>query len=581
MKGKAIKWCPGTLSLPDPKGRRYLPAIMRHTKVWRPRVTLSVVRSIPGVARNLQFVTAILFVAAGCRAVPAGTAPDPVRAPDIAVTRGELPAVPLVEGALVPAIVYPRAEAMIQSRDSNFVLGSVGNGRATLSINGAPVTVWPNGAFIAWVANPPADAPFYQLVVANGRDTARMSHPVKVAGMIPPVPDSLRPPPATVVDTTPTWVTLGLADSLYAVPDTDRVVIGRPGPNSVYRWFLLPGTRVQLTARYPGFARVRLDSALQIWVEAADAKTFSMDTVAPRRVTGNARVRPGRDSAGALFSDVVIPIGEKPAFFVEERERSIDLTLYDTRGGTDLVNYPTNDSLVKTVEWEQVASDRVRYTMHLSAEPFGYWVLYENGAIVLRVRRPPSTTDRAPLQGLTIAVDPGHPPGGATGPTGFYEADAVLPVGFALKRILEERGARVVMTRTTRDVVDLALRNVIARRVGAHAFVSLHYNAYGDGINPLRQRNGMEVYFYRTHSEPLARAVQSRMLALLPLEDQGVYYRSLAVVRTPWMPAILVEGGFIIMPEQEAAMRTEWFQERYARAVADGLEAYFRGVRAP
>ena len=561
MKGIALKWCPRTLSLPDPKGRRYLPATMR--KAW--------------------LALAVASVAVGCRSGTAGTAPAPVLVPDHVMPRGELPAIPLVEGPLAPNIVYPRAEAMIGSRDSNFVLGSVGNGRASVFINGAPVRVWPNGAFIAWVANPTPDAPHYQVVAAVGSDTARLTHNVRVAGMTPPVPDSLKPPPPTVVDTTPTWVVLGLPDSVYTVPDTDRVVIGRPGPNSVYRWFLMPGTRAQLTARYPGFARIRLDSALQIWVEAADAKVIATDTVAPRRVTGNARVRPGRDSAGALYSDVVIPIGERPAFFVEERGRSIDFILYDTRGGTDLVNYPTGDSLVKTVEWEQVANDRVRYTVHLSEEPFGYLVLYEAGAIVLRVRRPPgpARSEGSALRGLTIAVDPGHPPGGATGPTGFDEADAVLPVGFVLKRILEERGAKVVMTRTTRDVVDLALRNVIARRTGAHAFVSLHYNAYGDGINPLRQRNGMEVYFYRTHSEPLARAVQSRMLALLPLEDQGVYYRSLAVVRTPWMPAILVEGGFIIMPEQEAAMRTEWFQERYARAVADGLEAYFRGVRSP
>jgi N-acetylmuramoyl-L-alanine amidase len=552
---------------------------MRHSVVWRSRLIPRRLTVILSEAKDPLALLSILLVAVGCRAAPGGTAPEPAVVPDHVLPRGALPPVPLVQGPLAPTVVYPRADAMIQSRDSNFVLGSVGNGRASLFINGAPVQVWPNGSFIAWVANPTPEAPFYQLVAAVGADTARVQHRVKTAAMLPPVPDTLKPP--TVVDTTPTWVVLGLPDSVYTVPDTDRVIIGRPGPNSVYRWFLMPGTRVQLTARYPGFARVRLDSALQIWVEAADAKTFATDTVAPRRITGNARVRPGRDSAGALFSDVVIPIGEKPAYFVEERERSIDLTLYDTRGGTDLVNYPTNDSLVKTVEWEQVASDRVRYTMHLSQAPFGYWVLYENGALVLRIRRAPRATDRAPLEGLIIAIDPGHPPAGATGPTGFYEADAVLPVGFALKKILEERGARVVMTRTTRDVVDLTLRNVIARRNGAHAFVSLHYNAYGDGINPLRQRNGMEVYFYRTHSEPLARAVQSRMVAYLPLEDQGVYYRSLAVVRTPWMPAILVEGGFIIIPEQESAMRTEWYQERYARAVADGLEVYFRGVRSP
>jgi N-acetylmuramoyl-L-alanine amidase len=52
-------------------------------------------------------------------------------------------------------------------------------------------------------------------------------------------------------------------------------------------------------------------------------------------------------------------------------------------------------------------------------------------------------------------------------------------------------------------------------------------------------------------------------------------------VRTTWMPSVLVEGGYIIIPEQENAMRTAEFQERYARSVADGLETYFRAVRAP
>ena len=47
------------------------------------------------------------------------------------------------------------------------------------------------------------------------------------------------------------------------------------------------------------------------------------------------------------------------------------------------------------------------------------------------------------------------------------------------------------------------------------------------------------------------------------------------------MPSILVEGGFIIVPEQENAMKTEAFQERYAQAVVNGLEAYFRRIRSP
>ena len=508
---------------------------------------------------------------------------------------------PLVEGPLQPNIVYPRPDHQIGSSDSTFVLGSVGNGRASLTINGQAIRVWPNGSFLGFVANPPATAPQYELVAALGADTARLTQPVKVPGMAELLPDSLRPPPPpprVVTDTTPTWVILG--DSASAASDTDRVIIGRPTPSGVYRWFLFPGTRVQLTGYFPGYARIRLDSALQIWVDAADAKTLSWDTIAPRRVAGNARVRSTPE-----YSDLIIPVGERPSYFIEEHSGVIELTLYDTRGGTDIVNFPTTDSLIKTVEWEAERTDRIKYTVRLTQDPFGYLALYENGAFVLRVRRAPGAVGSgqrvvdsgqggvgsaqrpnspapasvSPLSGLTIAVDPGHPPAGATGPTGFYEADAVLPVGFALQRILQQRGANVVMTRTTPDAVDLALRPILARRANAHAFVSLHYNAYGDGINPLREPNGMEVYFYRVHSEPLARAVQTEMLERIPLPDQGVYFRSLAVVRNTWMPAILVEGGFIIIPEQEYAMKTADYQERYARAVADGLEVFFRGIR--
>ncbi|MEX2180021.1 MAG: N-acetylmuramoyl-L-alanine amidase [Gemmatimonadaceae bacterium] len=522
-------------------------------------------------------------VVAGCRPATAPR-PEPVTPPEaIARGRGTLPPVPFAEGPLAPRVEYPRPEQMIQSRDSNFILGSVGNGRASLTINGQPVPVWPNGAFLAWVANPaPTARPAYELAATLGEETAWLTLPVRVAGMPIPdsvrlIPDSLRPPPPppnVVTDTTPAWVVLG--DSALAQSDTDRVIVGRPGPNSVYRWFLLPGTRAQVTARYPGFARIRLDSALQIWVAAEDARTFAADTARPVRVAGNARVRSHAD-----WSDLIIPISERPAYFVEERENSLELTLYGTRGSTDQVAYPSADSLIKLVEWEQALTDRAVYSVRLSQPPFGYLVMYDNGALVLRVRRPPQPVTGSALAGLTIAVDAGHPPGGAVGPTGYLESDAVLPVAFALQRILEERGAAVFMTRTTRDAVDLGMRPIMARRAGAHAFVSLHYNAYGDGVNPFVQPNGMEVYFYRPRSEPLARAIQAYLLAYQPLPDQGVLFRSLAVVRTTWMPAVLAEGGFMMIPEQENAMRTPEFQERYASAVADGLEAYFRAVRSP
>ena len=262
---------------------------------------------------------------------------------------------------------------------------------------------------------------------------------------------------------------------------------------------------------------------------------------------------------------------------MEEHDRALVLTLYGVRANTDIINFARQDSLVRTVEWVQETAERAKVTVNLRAAPYGYLVFWENNTLVVRLRGRPAINPRRPLAGLTIAVDPGHPPGGATGPTGLYEAQATLPIGVRLKRMLEERGASVLMTRTTDSAVALGDRPILARRANVHAFVSIHLNAYPDGVNPFIAP-GTGTYYFRTHSEPLAREVQAGMVSQLGLMDLGVNYDNLAVVRGTWYPAVLCEGAFVILPDQEAALRTPEYQERYARGVADGVERYFRNL---
>jgi len=88
-------------------------------------------------------------------------------------------------------VVYPKDDALIMSRDSNFIFGSVGNGTAGLTINGELVPVWPNGSFLGWLPNPPASAPYYDLVAYTATDTVRTRYPVRLRPSPPPV----TPPP--------------------------------------------------------------------------------------------------------------------------------------------------------------------------------------------------------------------------------------------------------------------------------------------------------------------------------------------------------------------------------------------------
>lgn len=368
------------------------------------------------------------------------------------------------------------------------------------------------------------------------------------------------------------YVSLLNAD-VDATSDTDQVAILRPTPTGTYKWFLFPGTIVELTGIRGRSYRVRLDAQLEAWVEESAVKPVEASAGRVRRIASNGRV-----SVHDRYTDVRIPVTEKPPYQIEVSGDALVLTLYGTISNVDIVNFATNDPAVRDVTWEQAASDRIRFTVHLRHEPYGWLTLWERGTFVLRVRHTPAVDAAHPLAGRVIAVDPGHPPVGSTGPTGLYEGDAVLAVAERLRTLLESKGATVVMTRTTRGPVPLGDRAIIARRAGAEAFVSVHLNALPDGANPLRTRNGSGTYFFYHQAEPLARAVQRGLVRRIGLPDMGINYDNLAVARQTWMPAVLCEGAFVIVPEQEAALRDEGFQRRYAEGIADGLEEYFRSL---
>ncbi len=608
-----------------------------------------------------------LVVSACARSLAPVAPPPPLVAPPAVIVG--LPPVPALRDAPIDIRVrYPAENQLLTSRDSNFVLGSLGSGDVSLSINGSAVPVAPNGAFLAWLPNPPSTALRYELVVARATDTVRRTVRVRLplrtplsgtgalrvdSGSVLPVrglwtprddfvrvslrapanatvmmqgSDSvLRPlirgaglPPAgagpndddlAAVFATDVAARL-LADSARAprliamrgrdtvrlkIPlvrtlpvdtrvlamlrspstigsDTDRVVNARTIVNGTYKWMLLNGTIVEVTGRQQGYTRIRLDGTLEVWVDSDDLVLLPDGAAMPRRVTGGFRVTPS-----AEWVDVAISTGDRPAHLVEPDGRTLVLTLYGVQANPEISPIFGNDTLVRRISWEQVTSDRVRITLTLSQPVFGWQSTWDDNRrqFVLRVRRPPLIDAVNPLRGLTIAVDPGHPPAGATGPTGLYEGDAVFPVGEQVATLLRARGAHVVMTRQSLAPVGLTERGVTARRANAHAFLSVHLNALPDGVNPFTA-NGTSTLFYHQHSEPLARPVQEELMKRFGLRDLGVHYQNLAVARPTWYPSVLAEGLFLMLPEQEAAMRDAGFQKKYAEGLVVGLERYFR-----
>ncbi|MGH7577537.1 MAG: N-acetylmuramoyl-L-alanine amidase family protein, partial [Longimicrobiales bacterium] len=124
-----------------------------------------------------------------------------------------------------------------------------------------------------------------------------------------------------------------------------------------------------------------------------------------------------------------------------------------------------------------------------------------------------------------------------------------------------------------RTAVDLAARPRIARDSNAHVLVSVHNNAFPDGVNPF-ENNGTSVYYFHAHSADLAKAFQGELVAELGLRDLGIGRADLALVRPTWMPSALTETAFLMLPEQEAALRDPAVQDRIARAHLRALEAF-------
>src|SRR5690242_13240579 len=147
---------------------------------------------LPRSARAALALSLALVGACSAATTGAGTTGAPGPAP--AAPAPPLPPVPSVDGPLAIDVVYPRENQVVTSRDSNFVFGSIGSGKAALTVNGVPARVYPNGAFIVYLANPAADSARYALVATRGADTVRsvrnIRYPARTAAqpVAPPAP---------------------------------------------------------------------------------------------------------------------------------------------------------------------------------------------------------------------------------------------------------------------------------------------------------------------------------------------------------------------------------------------------------
>lgn len=187
------------------------------------------------------------------------------------------------------------------------------------------------------------------------------------------------------------------------------------------------------------------------------------------------------------------------------------------------------------------------------------------------------------LKGKKITLDAGHGGSdpGAIGASGTREKDVTLKITKKVQELLKKKGAKVSMTRTgdkdvygpnASDVQELQARVDVAEDNDADAFISIHINSSTN-----KNVGGFSSYYYPKTSNDarLAQAVQDRLVKNFGLDDLGIRKANFYVNKRCSMPSTLLELAFISNPKEEKLMKSNWYINKLAKSIADGIEDYF------
>jgi len=226
---------------------------------------------------------------------------------------------------------------------------------------------------------------------------------------------------------------------------------------------------------------------------------------------------------------------------------------------------------------------------------------------------PVDVTNRINVQ--TVVVDPGHGGHdvGAVSRRGIMEKDVNLGVAKELRRYLEkESDLKVVLTRHNDSYLELADRAEIANSSGGDLFLSLHCNSwFNDGAHGLETyflspaqsdwaksveaaenqagrptgpgEGGDDVEFivwelvqnrFISSSSQLAETIQTDVTRDLGLPNRGVRQAGFRVLVGAYMPAVLIELGFLSHAREEKRLGDSSYQRELAKAIGDAILTY-------
>jgi len=281
---------------------------------------------------------------------------------------------------------------------------------------------------------------------------------------------------------------------------------------------------------------------------------------------------------------ICLPLNERLPYQIEQKinPNCLVMRVYGVSADTDWITSEPQEndkdgSIIDHVSWRQAEDNVYEVIVYLSGkQQWGYKASYEGTTLCLNVKHPPLLANDGTLKGLKICLDPGHggKDSGSIGCSGMAESQINFEIASKVKSCLESYGATVIMTRPSlTDGPSLEDRVKIATDNAVDFLVSIHNNALPDARDPWKE-HGTSSYWYHPQSIELASTLKKSVKKNSGFIDLGTRYQNLALARPTAMPAVLLEIGFMINPDEFTKLIDPRFQSKIAESIADGVKEY-------
>ncbi|MBQ4813715.1 N-acetylmuramoyl-L-alanine amidase [Pseudoalteromonas luteoviolacea] len=363
---------------------------------------------------------------------------------------------------------------------------------------------------------------------------------------------------------------------------------------------------------------------------------FAAETFAKNAIN-NVRIRPSAESTRVVFDLSKKP---DFSYFVLQKPLRLVVDFENTKRLPKLPAIPKSHRVISKIRYstpKKKGSTRVVFELNRPTKPV-IFALAPTGSSSNRLvvdlygqkkAAPPKTSNKKRAlkrdRDIVIAIDAGHggQDPGSIGPSGTYEKHITLQIARRLAKLInKEPGMSAELTRGGDYFLKLNTRTAKARKKRADFFVSIHADAFSSpqprGASvwtlSLRRANSEigkwlenkekqsqllggaagvikdtenEKYLAKAlldmsmdHSMKtgfqVAEEIVSELKKVAKLHKKRPQAANFGVLKSPDIPSILVETGFISNPQEERQLKTAYHQQRLANAVFVSLKRYYQ-----